>query len=198
MIGKAVSQNLSPPLKQQLKNRLKEKLKELEDRKEKWRQTRDKDIETIEEKGEEEKNKADEKLRKELMELEPREYMEFQLAYIISLIDPENDGATLLSHHLANVRQGAWMAVGKSRNVSFIERLYRLQKESNKPWARHAAYRAMDEILINLEALGDKTELNQLENLFKELNAKEGQDFHPVLYTRMEWTIRFLKERVGQ
>lgn len=63
----------------------------------------------------EEKNKEDktQKPRKGLEQLEPREYMEFQLAYVISRLDPGNDGVELLSHHLANVRQGAWMGVGK-------------------------------------------------------------------------------------
>jgi hypothetical protein len=56
----------------------------------------------------------------------------------------------------------------------------------------------MDEILINLEAPEGKTGLDQLKDLFKELKAKEGPNIHPSVYTRMEWTVRFLKERVGR
>jgi hypothetical protein len=70
--------------------------------------------------------------------------------------------------------------------------------KSNLPWFHHAAYRAMDEILINLEAPEGKTGLDQLKDLFKELKAKEGPNIHPSVYTRMEWTVRFLKERVGR
>ena len=185
-------------MKQQLKNRLKAKLKELEERKEKWRQTRDEDIEPGKEKGDEEKNKEDEKLRKELDELEPQEYMEFQLAYVIGRIDPGNDGFELLSHHLANVREGAWLAVGESTDVSLIAKLYQKGLKSNLPWFLHAAYRAIDNILINIETLGGETELNQLEVLLKELKENEKDKIHPGVKTRMEWTIESLRERVGQ
>ena len=163
----------------------------MEERKARWRKTRDEETDGY-------TKEQTEAWQARLKNLEPDEPMEFEFAFALSRIDPGEEGIKLLSHHLANVRQGAWMGVGKSRNVSLIERLYWLRKESNKPWGRHAAYRAIDHILINIETLGGETELNQLEVLLKELNAKEGQNIHPGVKTRMEWTIECLRERVGE
>jgi hypothetical protein len=64
------------------------------------------------------------------------------------------------------------------------------------PWFIHAAYRAFDHILINIDAFGGKEELEQLEALLKNLSEKEGKDFHEGVQTRMKWTIERLKERV--
>jgi hypothetical protein len=131
-----------------------------------------------------------------LKEVEPKEPLEFELAFALSRIDPENEGIKLLGHHLANVREGAWMGLGKSKSVSIIEKLYWQRKESKTPWFIHAAYRAIDHILINIDAFGKKEELEQLEALFKKLSEKEGENFHPGVHTRIEWTIERLRERV--
>ncbi|MGD2089186.1 MAG: HEAT repeat domain-containing protein [Candidatus Aminicenantes bacterium] len=173
----------------QLKFRLNDKLKGLEKRKARWRQIRD---ESTEDYNQEQMDEW----RSRLKEVEPREPLEFELAFALSRIDPVNEGIKLLGHHLANVREGAWMGLGKSRSTSLIEKLYWKRKESKIPWFRHAAYRAIDHILINIEAFGGKEELNRLETLYKNLSEKEGKDFHEGVQTRMEWTIERLKERV--
>jgi hypothetical protein len=131
---------------------------------------------------------------KRLKEVEPNEPLEFELAFALSRIDPFHEGTKLLGHPLTNVREGAWLGLGKSRDVSLIEILYRHRKQSDIPWFIHAAYRAIDHILMNLEAFGGKEELNQLETLYKKLSAEEGKNFHEGVQTRMEWTIERLRE----
>ena len=79
-------------------------------------------------------------------------------------------------YHLANVRERALMGLGIYHGVSLLEKLYWLRKESDKPWFRHAAYRAIDDILLNIEAFGEQIELEQLKSLFKQLQEKEGKN----------------------
>ena len=174
-------------LKQQLKTRLSEHLNLLEENKAKWRKIRDENTE----------NYSEDQMgnwRKRLKAVEPKEYLEFELSFALSRIDPEEQSIRLLSHHLANVRQGAWMGLEQSRNVTLIEKLYRMRKESDLPWVRHAAYRAIDHILIAAETFGSKKESGVLEALLQKLLEKEGKDFHPGVKTRIEWTIDRLKK----
>jgi HEAT repeat protein len=174
-------------LQNQLITRLKDKLKRLEERKAKWRKIRDENTDSYKEEKMKDWNKR-------LKEVEPNEPLEFELAFTLSRIDPENEGIELLGHHLANVREGAWMGLGKSRDVALIEELYWKRKQSDIPWFIHAAYRAIDHILINIDAFGGEEELNRLETLYKNLSEKEGKDFHEGVQTRMEWTIDRLRE----
>lgn len=189
-IGKIKApQNLDHGLVKNLKKKLKEQLNRMENRKKKWRHIRDEDTESY-------NDQEMETWRKRLEEVKPMEYMEWHVAYALSRIDPENEGIELLGHHLANVREGAWMGLGTYHDVSLLEKLYRLRKESDKPWFRHAAYRAIDDILLNIETLGEKKEVDELQSLFKQLQEKEGENLHPGVKTRIEWTIDRLRERV--
>jgi len=187
-IGKIKSYKSFPAkLLQRLKKRLKEILKKLEQKKSKWRNVRDENNESYDQ-------KEMEAWRKRLKEVEPNEPLEFELGFALSRIAPLNEGVELLAHHLANVREGTWVGLGKSGNISLIEKLYWKRKESKIPWFIHAAYRAIDHILINIEAFGGKEELTRLEALYKNLSEKEGKDFHEGVQTRMEWTIDRLRE----
>ena len=121
--------------------------------------------------------------------------MEFHAAYALSRIDPENEGIELLGHHLANVREGALMGFGICHHVSILKKLYWLRKESDKPGFRHASYRAIDDILLNIEDFGEKKELEELQGIFKQLQEKEGKNLHAGVKTRIEWTIDRLEER---
>lgn len=69
------------------------------------------------------------------------------------------------------------------------QRLNRERMESKNPLFRHAASRAIDHILINIQAFGGQEEQEVLEKLLPEVVDKEG------VYTRVEWTIERLKER---
>jgi len=64
------------------------------------------------------------------------------------------------------------MALGRSRDVSLIEKLYGQRKQSEIPWFIHAAYRAIDHILMNIEAFGGKEELKRLQALYKNFSDK--------------------------
>jgi hypothetical protein len=100
--------------------------------------------------------------------------LKFELAFARSRIEPVHEGLNLLEHPFANVREGAWMGLGKSRDVSLIEILYRQRKQSDVPWFIYSAYRAIDHLLMNMEAFGGKEELSRLESLYKKLSAEEG------------------------
>lgn len=102
----------------------------------------------------------------------------FELAYNIARIDPRASGLSLLGHDLAEIRQGAWKGVGSVGNVALITELHERLKNSDpsglgklggddKPFFRHAAYQAMDHILLRLEAEGvtSKQELERLKEL---------------------------------
>jgi HEAT repeat protein len=183
------SQDIPADLLNQLKSRLNDKLEGLEKQKAKWRKIRDEETEDY-------NQEQTDEWRSRLKKVEPNEPLEFELAFALSRIDPGNEGVELLGHHLANVREGAWMGLGKSGKVSLIEELYWKRKDSDLPWFIHAAYRAIDHILINIDAFGGEKELKQLEALYKNLSEKEGKDFHEGVQTRMEWTIERLRERV--
>ncbi len=174
-------------LRNRLKARLNDKLKVLEERKARWRKIRDENTDSY---NEEKRNDWNQRLE----EVEPNEPLEFELAFALSRIDPFHEGTKFLGHPFANVREGAWLGIGKSRDVSQIEELYWKRKQSDVPWFIHAAYRAIDHILMNIEAFGGKDELNRLESLYKKLSAEEGKNFHEGVQTRMEWTIERLRE----
>jgi HEAT repeat protein len=153
-------------------------------RKAEWREIRDEDTESY----------TEEQIRdwrERLEKVKPRTYLEFELSYAISRIAPETQGTKLLSHDLAAVREGAWTGLGKAGTVSLIQKLHTERKKSGKPWFCHAAYRAIDHILINIQAFGGKKELEQLETLFPKMSEKQSLGVH----TRVEWTIDRLKDR---
>jgi hypothetical protein len=141
--------------------------------------------------------------RKRLNEVAPQLALECELAHAIAMIDPEA-GVKLLSHDRANVRYGAWLGLAKSGSAGslpatkaggtpalpgLIERLDRERMESKNPFFKHAAYRAIDEMFIALEAYGDKPELDALQAFLPKVQDQEG------VKTRVEWTIDRLKEQ---
>ncbi len=168
--------------------RLEAELKKLEERKSTWRKIRDEKTDSY--------NDSDrEKWRDRLSDCEPREAREFEVAFALGRLDPVNRGLQLLGHDLANVREGAWMALGKSKDAALIEKLYRMHKQGPTPWLRHAAYRAIDNILFNIEISGSKEELKKLEDLRQTLINEEGEKkIHPGVKTRLEWAIDRLAE----
>ena len=122
--------------------------------------------------------------------------MECELAYAISRIDPEQEGIDLLSHDLSAVREGAWLGIGKTKRADLLEKLYQIRTTTEKPWERHASYRAMDHLLINIEEFGNKEDLSTLEKFYESIKHKQGQ-LSAGPQTRLEWTIERLKERSG-
>ena len=132
----------------------------------------------------------------------PKSYLNFQLGYTLARIDPEGWGVKLLAHDLAKVREGAWMGLGKEGTVTLLQRIYRDWLKTDDPLFRHAAYRAMDHILMHLESFGTAEDIQQLKQFYtgiqKEMQAiaEQNQQSNPKPYdprdsvaTRVEWTI---------
>ena len=137
-------------------------------------------------------SEAEEKEREEkLEELRPKEYLEHQLGYTITLLDPYEAGIELLRHRLANVRLGAALAFGNIKDVKLLEKVYRLHQDGGTPWFVHAAYRALDHMLIRFEYSGEKEAIGELKTLREKL---EGDDMHPGFEGRLDWTIQSMEE----
>jgi hypothetical protein len=171
-------------------------LQEQERRKVQWRRIRDENTEGY-------TDPQMEDWRQRLAKVEPQTYLEFELAHSIAMIDPDGAGVKLLSHDLAKVREGAWMGLARlpltttrpfyvtngPAAVNLIARLDKERMASQNPFFEHAAYRAIDEMLITLEAYGRKPELDALKKMKDNVQDKEG------VLTRVEWTIARLQER---
>jgi len=120
--------------------------------------------------------------------------LEFELAHSISLIDHKTKGRDLLKHSLSAVRKGAWIGIGKVGDISMIKCLIEDYQNSPIPWLRHSAYKAIDHILINIQAFSSKKEtLNGLVSIKKLL-----RDTEQGLQTRIDWTENILKKRINK
>ncbi len=106
----------------------------------------------------------------------------FVLADALARIDPQGQGFTLLSHDLADVRQGAWLGLGSVGTVELIKALDEKRTTSRDPLFRQAAYRAIDAMLTQVEARGGTKERTTLERWLPTLQQK------PDVYARVEWT----------
>ncbi|BAP57573.1 PBS lyase HEAT-like repeat protein [Thioploca ingrica] len=114
---------------------------------------------------------------------------EFELGYAIARRDPRKSGIELLEHNLARVRNGAWVALGEIKDVELLKTLIQQRADNpDKPHFRHAAYRAIDNMLITFEYKGNKADLADLSKI-KDL-VKD-----PATQDRMQWTIYQLKYR---
>jgi HEAT repeat protein len=109
---------------------------------------------------------------------------ETTLGYAIAQINPENSGIKLLYHELAEVRKGAWLAIGRAGNINIVKALVEKRGESQPYQAhfRHAAYRAIDKSLITIEVKGNEQDLKTLKAWFPTIE-------HPGIKDRVEWTI---------
>ena len=163
---------------------LKARLEKERKRKAEWREIRDENTESY-------TKEQIKDWRNRLEKVKPRTYLEIELAHAISRIAPGTQGVKLLSHDLAAAREGAWMGLGKAGTVPLIQKLHTERKKGGTPWFRHAAYRAIDHILINIQAFGGKQELEQLETFFPEISKEQSIGVH----TRVKWTIDRLKDR---
>jgi HEAT repeat protein len=137
-------------------------------------------------------------------------HLAFELAYNIARIDPRASGLSLLGHDLAEIRQGAWKGVGSVGNAALITELHERLKNSDpswfeklwdndKPFFRHAAYQAIDHILLRLEAEGvtPKAELERLKELASGASGTlcdhQGRPEEQGICKRVEWTIAQLE-----
>jgi HEAT repeat protein len=134
----------------------------------------------------------------------------FELAYTIARIDPNQSGLRLLDHDRADVRQGAWQGLGRVGSVALIDELHRKLKTSNYSWFqnlwgsanpffRHAAYQAIDHILLRLEAEGDSQDLERLKSLVPgpvDAPCQPKESFEEQgICRRVQWTIAQLEAK---
>jgi HEAT repeat protein len=159
---------------------LNEQLEELTERKRAWREERDVDIPNSTQTQEEcvASQTFDDK------NIWQQSQWEITLSYAITQIDPETSGIKLLSHELAEVRKGAWLAMGLVENINIIKDLVKKRRESEPDQAhfRHAAYRAIDNALVAVESRGNAAYLKELKGLFSEVE-------HAGIKDRLKWTI---------
>jgi HEAT repeat protein len=160
---------------------LSKRLKKLENNHKQWRKIRDSEREDF-------TNEEAEIWRKKLEAAKSEFHLVLELAHAMARIDPEDTGIKLLSHDLADVRSGAWTGLGTVGTVDLLRRLYLERLKNKSPIFRHAYYRAIDDILVQLETNGGPQELAELETLWPQIKDIEG------VGTRVEWTIRQLKE----
>jgi HEAT repeat protein len=117
----------------------------------------------------------------------------FSLAQAIARIDPDQKGVELLSHNLADVREGAWTGLAQTRDVALLKRLHEERNNSHDPLFRHAAYRALDELLMYLEHDTEDKELllQELKNFYKTIEAEKPEG----LLERLDWTIKEIEAK---
>jgi hypothetical protein len=183
------SHSLSDASKDRLLKKLKKCLTEIDTRKMEWRRIRDENTERYDDT----QMKA---WQKKLEEKKPEARLEYEIAYTIALIDPKSEGINLLGHNLVRVQAAAWTGLGESHDIALMEEIYKKRRESDFPWLKDAAYRAIDKMLENIEEIGDKKECAPLEALYNKLVKRDGKNMHPGIKSRMKWTIDRLKERI--
>jgi HEAT repeat protein len=159
---------------------LSDRLAGLKEQYREWRQIRDS------ERSDFSKEEADQWVAK-LTAAQPQSYWAFSLAQAIARIDPNGKGLELLSHDLADVREGDWTGLSQVGDVNLLKRLHDARKASQKPLFRHAAYRAIDLLLIRLEGSQNRQDLAALEEFYNQVKDEEG------VGTRVEWTLNQLR-----
>ena len=169
---------------------LNQQLKTLEKRKRQWRKKRDKSTEDLIDFDPDDPAYAfqEEDRSKAWQET----YLEAELAYAITKIDPLDSGFELLRHNLASVREAAWFGIARQADGNTIERLVEIHRSlsAEKPLIRHAFYRAIHRSLEQLEFIGTQDDLDMLTGLTASIDRKTA------VYDRLDWTTRRLKYRL--
>ncbi|MCP4110565.1 MAG: hypothetical protein GY749_34425 [Desulfobacteraceae bacterium] len=69
--------------------------------------------------------------------------------------------------------------------MPLIEKIYKKRQNSKQPWFKHAAYRAIDEMLIHIELHGNEQHKKALEEFSETVGNRETDG----VYTRVMWTV---------
>ena len=162
---------------------LSERLGQLDSQYRRWRTIRDAERPDF-------SKEESEQWAKQLTEEQPQTYWAYILGYNMARIDPEKAGIKLLSHDLADVRAGAWTGLSQVGDVNLLKRLHTERQASQEPLFRHAAYRAIDLLLIRLGGSRNPQDLAALEEFYSQVKDEDG------VGTRVEWTVNQLKERL--
>jgi hypothetical protein len=187
ILGLRAYQQLGPELgeksRKQVLPLLSDRLAQLEKQYREWRRIRDAERPDF---SKEESDKWTEQLKA----AEPQRYWAFPLAQASARIDPKDKGFELLSHDLADVRAGAWTGFSQVGDVNRLKRLHTKCLTSKEPLFRHAAYRAIDLLLLRLGSSANPQYLADLQNFYEQVKHEKG------VGTRVEWTVSQLRERM--
>ncbi|MDS4030943.1 MAG: HEAT repeat domain-containing protein [Candidatus Contendobacter sp.] len=158
---------------------LSKRLKEIEGQYREWRRIRDSERPDFSE--EQGKQWAE-----QLKAAEPQRFLAFPIAQAIARIDPNGKGFALLSHDLADVRAGAWTGLSQTSDLNLLKKLHAERQASRESLFRHAAYRAIDLVLIRLSGGLDLQDRTDLEAFYGQVKDEEG------VGERVEWTLNQL------
>lgn len=131
-----------------------------------------------------------------------RSWQVFQCAFDLSKREP-NEGKKLLMHNLFDVREAAAMGMASSMQlkVSDIKELEQQWLATKDPIRHNAIFRAIDLGLLNIEAVGQDSELAELNQYLAELKQLKPFDDeveHPsqvAIFPRVDWTQAQLQWR---
>lgn len=131
-----------------------------------------------------------------------RSWQVFQCAFDLSKREP-NEGKKLLMHNLFDVREAAAMGMASSMQlkVSDIKDLEQQWLATKDPIRHNAIFRAIDLGLLNIEAVGQDSELAELNQYLAELKQLKPFDDeveHPsqvAIFPRVDWTQAQLQWR---
>lgn len=98
-------------------------------------------------------------------------------------------GIKLLSHSLAKVRQAAWLALGRMKNLARLKHLNDERDKTENPLFRHAAYRVIDNGLVIIELGGDASDLQALKAWLPSIENMAVRE-------RVKWTVAQLEYRL--
>ncbi|MCP4698356.1 MAG: HEAT repeat domain-containing protein, partial [Gammaproteobacteria bacterium] len=116
---------------------------------------------------------------------------EFQLSYGLVRLDPQQQAVTLLAHPLRQVRRGAAQGVSEVRDAALLRKIERARRDSKDQIFRHAAFRAIDKGLLQIQQ-ADKREVLAL------LQSWQAETQNFAVRDRLEWTIGWVEYRVAK
>ncbi|MEM7017494.1 MAG: HEAT repeat domain-containing protein, partial [Pseudomonadota bacterium] len=118
----------------------------------------------------------------------PKTWQAFPLAWSAARIDPTGVGRELLKHDLAAIRHGAWMGIAETGNITLLRELDQARAQPHwNPFFRRAAYRAIDYVLIRVEAVGDADDCKALQDWQQAGFAADPDG--DIVAQRVAWTI---------
>ncbi|MCI5158290.1 MAG: hypothetical protein D3906_07565, partial [Candidatus Electrothrix sp. AUS1_2] len=172
---------------------LEDKLRELEQAKAEWREQRDQNSGSMEDKDD--------------AWWQMREYM---LGNALARIAPAERGIELLDHPLYQVRQGAVRALASriaeadkdGVGADLIGKIIQAHQDFDpadlpSPFP-YAAFQAIDLALWNLEYTGTKDDLAKLKDILANLKPCQVPGQKGAIEERLKWTIKRLEDNLAQ
>lgn len=165
---------------------LEKRLQILDDQYREWRELRDSKS----------NNPSDEDLNQiKKAKSQIREGAAFDYGYAISRLDPER-GMKLLTHNLAEVRQGAYTGFAMKANIQWLKKLDAAREvRYDDPIFCYETFHAIDLGLRRLEIIGKPKEIAELQAWLTEIKGRQTpiNDPDDEVYERIEWTTKMME-----